>query len=103
MVERLVQFGGKMKKAVIVISIVPLLAVLFVGYLAYSEIQRNQNNTEPITPQPPLPNIIPGAQNVTGTAKGSEAVSIALANSEVKQYTDKGYNCTAYSNGNSAF
>jgi hypothetical protein len=80
-----------MKKAVIVVAFVSLLAFLFVAYLAYSEIQRNQNNIEPITPQPPLPHIIPGAQNVTGTAKGSEAVSVALANDEVKQYTDKGY------------
>jgi hypothetical protein len=42
-------------------------------------------------PQPPLPHIIPGAQNVTGTVEGSEAVTLALANSEVTQYIDKGY------------
>ena len=80
-----------MKKVVIVIAIISLLVVLVAVYLVYLDVQGNQNNTEPVIPQPPLLHMIPGAQNVTGTVEGSEAVSIALANSEVKQYTDRGY------------
>jgi hypothetical protein len=51
----------------------------------------NQGQPEVIAPQPPTLHMMPGAQNVTGTAKATEAVSLAFANSEVKQYTDKGY------------
>jgi hypothetical protein len=80
-----------MRKAFIVIATITLVTVLFGAYFAYSEIQMNQNGEEPIFPQPPLPHMIPEAKNVTGTSVGSEAISIALANNEVKQYTDKGY------------
>ncbi|MGA2680902.1 MAG: hypothetical protein ABSF44_03780 [Candidatus Bathyarchaeia archaeon] len=80
-----------MKKAILVIAIISILLVLLVTVLAYDENVWRQNNLQSVAPEPPLPNIIPGAQNVTGTAESAEAVNVALANSEVKQWTDKGY------------
>ncbi len=77
-----------MKKAII--GILVLAVILAVSFI-YAEVVLSQNNGQSPSPQPPIPAIIPSAQNVTGTAEGSQAASIALANDEVKQYTDKGY------------
>ena len=51
------------------------------------------NGAQPASPepQPPIPPKIPGAKNVTGSAEGSEALNIALANGEVKQWLNKSY------------
>ncbi len=78
-----------MRKIALVGASVSLIALIVV--VAAFASQGGQNGTSTVPPQPPLPHFVPGAQNVTGTAEGSEAVNIALANDEVKQYTDKGY------------
>lgn len=79
-----------MKKSILTITVILILLVLLTSVIFYDKILRTNSIGSPL-PEPPQPHVIPGAQNVTGTAEAVQATNVALANDEVKQWIDKGY------------
>ncbi len=76
-----------MERRFVVSFIILVLAAASIGTF----LLLNREQPAPSSPQPPLPHFIPGAQNVTNTNEGNEAIQIALNNTVVKKWTDKGY------------
>lgn len=74
------------RKFVLSAIVLALLTISLATLMLLNEFQQ-----APPSPNPPVPHFIPGAQNVTGTDEGTEAIQIALNNSEAKKWTDKGY------------
>jgi hypothetical protein len=78
-----------MKKAIILLVVISILLISAVTIFALTGTLWKLN--ENLAPQPPTLHMLPGSQNVTGTVEGNEAANIALNNTQVQQWTDKGY------------